>query len=263
MIIDSHIHLGYTPDFWFYDTTIDRLLAEMDRLQIDYVINAHSEALIQGNFKKSCDACLDAYAKSSGRIMSYHVYNPKYSTLCLDLMDHYNQADIFKGIKIHPSMHGFFADDPAYDPVWQYARDHDLPILSHTWSLSAYNPVQRFSVPERFIPYIEHYPTVPFICGHAGGRYDSIITAAGLAARYPNVYLDIAGDVYTCDLIRYLVDHCQADKILFASDMLWFNPATQIGMILAADLTEWQADMILGGNASRIFKIKERAGGNV
>ncbi|HBP37556.1 MAG TPA: hypothetical protein DD640_02225 [Clostridiales bacterium] len=261
MIIDSHVHLGYTHEFWFYDTSVRRLTAEMDRLQIDYVINAHSEALMQENFTQAYTECLQAYAQSGGRILSYHVYNPNRGRVCLDLMEKYDDPVIFKGIKIHPSQHGVYADSPAYNAVWQYANDRGLPILSHTWALSAYNPVQRFSVPERFVPYIEQYPAVPFICGHAGGRYESIITAADMAAKYPNVYLDIAGDVYACNLIPYLAGRCQADKILFASDLFWCNPAAPMGMILTSGLDESQTSLILGGNAARIFRINSGNGG--
>lgn len=260
MIVDSHIHLGYTPEFFFYDTSIKKLLSEMDRFNIDFVINAHSEALIQNQYQQSYQACLDAYEESNGRILSYHVYDPRFSKVCLELMEKHNNRDVFRGIKIHPSIHGHNADDPAYEIIWQYARDMSMPILSHTWALSPYNPVQRFAVPERFIHYIEKYPMVSLICGHAGGRYDSIKMAARLAENYDNVYLDIAGDVYACDLINYLIEHCTAEKILFASDMLWFSPASQLGMIMAAGLTDLQLQQILGENAGKLFGIQENGG---
>ena len=53
----------------------------------------------------------------------------------------------FVGLKLHPSFHRAFADDPAYERAWEFAAEHDLSILAHTWSVSHYNPAQHTPPP--------------------------------------------------------------------------------------------------------------------
>jgi predicted TIM-barrel fold metal-dependent hydrolase len=135
------------------------------------------------------------------------------------------------------------------------AKKYGLPILSHTWALTS-NPKQKFSVPERFERFLEEYPEVNFIFGHSGGRVEGIKTAVEIGTRHKNAYYDIAGDIYDRRLIEYIAGHVGADHLLFGSDVPWFDPARQMGMVLGANLTTEEKALILGGNASRLFGIK-------
>jgi len=258
LIIDTHIHLGHINQFYFYDVSVSRLLKKMDSLNISLCINSHHESLMLGNIEKGIIESIKAYEESEGRILNYFVYNPLCSTLCLNLMEKYHNRDIFKGIKIHPSNHATYADDILYEPVWKYAAESGLPIMSHTWALSSYNDSQKYAYPPRFEAYVKKYPQVTLICGHSGGRYYGIIEAARLAASYKNVYLDTAGDVYDYKLIEYLTSTAGADKILFGSDAMWFDPASQLGMILGAGISEEDKEKMLFKNAVRVFGIEYR-----
>ena len=91
------------------------------------------------------------------------------------------------------------------------------------------------------------------ILGHAGGRYRGHLAAAALAGRYPNVFVDTAGDCYALGLIEYLVNQVGAGRVLFGSDITWIDARTQLGMILDADLPTEAKQKILGENAARVF----------
>lgn len=255
LIIDSHMHLGYTREFYFYDTSVSQLIKKMDSLNISFCINAHNEGLLHRNIEKSMVDSIRAYDESGKRILSYFIFNPYISNECIDLMEHYKNEKVFRGIKLHPSFHGMYADDPSYEVVWQYALDNNLPIMSHTWDLSSYNDSQKYSYPTRFEKYLVMYPQVKFICGHSGGRYNGIIDAAKLATKYNNVYLDTSGDVYNYQLIEFLTKKAGADKILFGSDALWFDQATQLGLVLGADIVLEDKEKILFRNAVNVFKL--------
>lgn len=255
LIIDTHVHLGHINQFYFYDVSVSRMLKKMDSLNISACINAHNESLVLGNLEKGIIESKNAYEESEGRILNYFVYDPSQATLSLNLMEKCFNSKIFKGIKIHPSVHRTYADDSLYAPAWQFAADSGLPIMSHTWALSSYNDSQKYAIPIKFKDYIEKFPNVTFICGHSGGRYSGITEAAKLAACYHNVYLDTAGDVYDYGFIEYLAGTAGAGKILFGSDVQWFDPATQLGMVLGADLSEEDKGKILFRNAGLVFGI--------
>lgn len=252
MIIDAHAHLGSSPQFHFPDTSVRTVLAIMDELHIDRAVCCHL-GMLQHAWEIGYEESLQAYRESQGRIVCYAAFDPwerhglQRVARCLD-------RDEFVGIKIHPSMHGCFADDERYDPVWQLAAERQVPLLTHSWDLSDQNPTQKYSFPSRFETFVTRYPEVPLILGHAGGRYRGHVAAAALARTYANVFLDLAGDCYTLGLVEYLVQEAGSDKVLYGSDFTWIDPRTQLGMVLDADVTLDDKRKIMCDNARRLFQ---------
>ena len=259
MFIDSHFHLGYSKDFYFHDITLDRCLKTMDALGISYCINANLIGLTYGTQETGIEENKRAYELSQGRILSYFAFDPNQGEKCIEAMETHFDRNIFKAIKIHPSFHGFYGSAPEYEIVWRYAKAKGLPIMSHTWAVSAYNPVQKLSYPPVFENYIRKYPEVSFICGHSGGRYDGIMQCVKLAIKYKNVFLDTSGDVYNNRFIEFLVGKIGSKKVLFGSDALWMDWKTQLGMILGADISLQDKRNILYENAAAIFGVQLKA----
>ncbi len=255
MIIDAHCHLGRSPQFHFPDVSVARMLTSMDRLGIERAMCCHL-AMLQGAWELGLRESIEAYRLAAGRILFYAAFDPTLAdgveqvARCLD-------REEFVGVKIHPSMHGRYADDDCYDAVWQLADQRRVPLLTHSWDLSEQNPTQKFSFPSRFETYATRYPDVPLILGHAGGRVRGHMAAVDLARRCPNVWLDTAGDCYALGLIEYLVQGAGADKVLFGSDLTWIDPRTQLGMILDADIAADAKQQILGANAARLFRLAD------
>ena len=255
MIIDAHCHLGRSPQFHFPDVTVRTMAAVMDRLGIDRAVCCHL-AMLQGAWDLGYRESLEAFRETSGRIVFHAAYDPN-QPKSLQLVDRCLDREEFVGVKIHPSLHGCPADDERYDAIWQLAARRRAPILTHSWDVSERNPAQELSFPSRFEAYAARYPEVALILGHAGGRYRGHIAAAELADRYPNVFLDTAGDCYALGLIEYLVERAGPDKLLFGSDLTWIDPRTQLGMILDADVSAEAKRKILGANAARVFGLGE------
>lgn len=256
MIVDVHCHLGCSPQFRFPDTSVGTMLQVMDRLGIDRAVCCHLAFLheeLDLGLRESVQACRD----SEGRLLLYTVFDPNQSN-SMDFVRDCFDREGFVGVKIHPSFHGCYADDERYEPVWRLAAQRQVPILTHSWDFSEQNPAQKYSFPSRFEGFVAKYPEVTLILGHAGGRYDGHVAAAGLASRYPHVFLDLAGDCYTLGLVEYLVQHAGADKILFGSDLTWIDPRTQLGMILDAHISLEAKKQILGLNAAQIFALGTR-----
>jgi len=257
MIIDSHVHLGHLTGFLNYETGAKALLKMMDRLGVDKVVNSNTDSLTLGDFERGYSTDTEAYEMSGGRIVSYYVYNPENVKASLHFMETYDDRRIFKGIKIHPSWHNTFADDEAYRPVFEFARDKKIPVMSHTWTISLTNPIQKFSTPDRFEKYAGEYSDVILILGHAGGRYGGILQAIDLACKYQNVHVDIAGDIYIAKLVERLTGSIGADRILYGSDYPMMDNRIMLGAVLGADIDIEDKKKIIGGNAERIFGLCE------
>jgi len=255
MYIDMHTHIGETPEFHFFDISLKTFLKKMDSLNISYAINTHMDNLTGINYIATAEECLRIYEESGGRVMSYFIFNPHMPKECIEIINKYAGNYVFRGIKIHPSIHRTYADDDLYEPVYITAREYNLPILTHSWCISPHNDTQKYSVPGLFEKHAKKYSDVILILGHSGGRSEGIREAARMASHYPNVYLDTSGDVYPLGFIESLVNEATAEKIMFGSDAMWICPSTQIGMIKGAEISQTDKDKILHVNARRIFGI--------
>jgi predicted TIM-barrel fold metal-dependent hydrolase len=229
MIVDAHVHLGEVSSFRAIDTGPEAMLALMDALSIDVAISMHALGLA-GLFEQAYTAWAAMGVGRPGMV----------------------------GLKIHPGQHQVYPEDERYEPVWEFATDHDLPMITHSWAWSDYNPTQRFATPEHFERFVAKYPTVKLVLGHAGGRYEGHLAAVTLAKRYANVYLDLSGDVYSLGFVEWLVEQVGAERVLLGSDMDWIDPRTHLARVLDAEISLEAKEMILGQNACRLFRLAPR-----
>ena len=257
MIVDAHTHLGEVPLFRVPDTSVEAMLALMDDLGIDMAIQMHGAGIVEC-YEEAYHASEAAYERSDGRLPYCLVYSPLYQKESLLWIGRGLGRPGCVGIKIHPGSHQVYPEDARYEPVWLLAAERGVPLITHSWALSDYNPTQRYATPEHFEPHVRRYPQVRLVLGHAGGRYEGHLAAARLAQRYPNVYLDLSGDVYAYGLIEWLVAQVGAERILFGSDANWIDPRTHLGRILDAEITAEAKWLILGVNATRLFHLLER-----
>jgi predicted TIM-barrel fold metal-dependent hydrolase len=116
------------------------------------------------------------------------------------------------------------------------------------------NPVQKLSEPVRFEKYIAQYPEVTFIAGHCGGPGSGRTQIIRLAQKYPNVCLDVSGDIFSFNLIPELVGSAGADRVIFGSDQPWIDPRAHLMRIFLADIKEEEKQLVLGLNALRIYE---------
>ena len=143
------------------------------------------------------------------------------------------------GIKVH----GF--DAMPTREVCDVARAFRLPIL-----------VDVVSKPEVVDMLAPQYPDVNFIIPHLGSFTDDWKAHQQVIyqlVRYPNVYADTSA-VRQFDYLVQAVQAAGARKILFGSDGPWTHPRLELHKIQLLGLPGEQESMILGGNATRLFR---------
>jgi len=102
-------------------------------------------------YKYSCKCCVDGfyqqYLWSKGRdyTLRLGIYNPK----CrippqIELERQY--AHEIHGIVIHPQHHGFSLLDKKLEYVYQFAEDHNLPLIIHKPNIKELEKVLRYKV---------------------------------------------------------------------------------------------------------------------
>ena len=97
----------------------------------------------------------------------------------------------------------------------------------------------------------EKYPNVRLILGHS--CWDDWGGAIALANDFPNVYLEITAAERMPGYIDRAVHEAGASKILFGTDLPWFNPQFTLGCVLFADIDDDDRHAILHRNAERLL----------
>src|SRR5690554_2677203 len=104
--IDAHAHTGYFGSFFDVGITPEQLICQMDEYEIEKtVISTLDNQETAG-----------AYSKWPDRLVPIVWVNPTEGDLAEQKARNYLQGG-FYGIKLHPLLHSFVADDAAVDPI--------------------------------------------------------------------------------------------------------------------------------------------------
>jgi predicted TIM-barrel fold metal-dependent hydrolase len=259
-IIDAHAHLGYIGRCYIPDLSTDDMISLMDRLHIKHACFSHVAALLSHQFEYAHIETLKAVKKYRGRVYGYAVYDPIFPEDSLKSINEFISEDGFIGIKIHPGCHVYPIDGDAYNPLWEFAGNKNIPVLCHTWDGTPQTtypyeivPPQVNAEPGLFNNVLKKHPDLTIILGHSGGHFRGHLQAIEVAKKYANVFLDISGAPIGFGLIEWFVREVGAEKILYGSDFILIDPRVHIGRVLRARIGTEQKEAILSKNAESLF----------
>ncbi|MCS7015635.1 MAG: amidohydrolase family protein [Gemmatales bacterium] len=239
-VIDCHAHLGQANGFEIIDSSVEGLIRVMDRLGIALTAVASLPACIGGVIKKGNDQIIDAVQRYPSRIFGYMSVNPQYRREALAELNRCLRAGL-RGIKVH-SLQGTRYHHPAYSLIWEFAAEHNLPILVHGGPQEI----------EDLEPCFSRYPALRWIIAHAGAAPERE-PFIRVALAYPNVFVDPTLSTCPRGMIEYFMAQGLEDKLLWGSDSVFLNAPSQFGRVLFARITTEQKTKILSGNAQKIF----------
>ncbi len=183
-----------------------------------------------------------------------------------------------KGLKVYPPV-GLYARDERYFPFYEKSLELDVPVYIHTALEPSYPLRNRFANPLNISDVQVRYPELTIIFAHSGypiWHEEAIETARN----HPNSYLELSNWNFEATkdpgkvvrLIARMRDQLGAHRVLFGSDHLGGPRFSRDRSILpawvdfvktlperapefGAEFTQDEVDLILGGNAARIFGI--------
>ena len=128
----------------------------------------------------------------------------------------------FLAIKIYPPYSRWRLNDPVWDPVYQFADDRGLAIISHTGAEEMCWPV-----------YVEDiagcYPNANFVIAHAGNSEPYRSQAIRAAQRFSNVYVETCSTFREPGVIERLVAEAGADRGTFRFGCSAYGSANTTG----------------------------------
>jgi len=125
-----------------------------------------------------------------------------------------------RGIKLMPMYAGFRPDDPKFDPIWQYATLHSLPVLLHTGTTFVSQAPLRDTLPRHLDEVARRFPEVRIVMAHLGHPYEGECIA--VIRKHPHVYADISALHYRpfqfYHSLMLVQEYGVWDKLLFGTD---------------------------------------------
>ena len=164
-----------------------------------------------------------------------------------------------RGVKLHPVVQRFAANDPRMHPVYQACIEMGLTVLSHTGPARGGEP---FAEVPAFAPMLQEFPGLSVVLAHlGGGKWQDTLA---IAQAFPHVAFDLseiiewtgAPNAPTARELATLVREIGPERIVLGSDYPWYEPARTAELVLALpDLSQAEKNAILGENAARILRL--------
>jgi hypothetical protein len=209
------------------------------------------------------DKVAEVVRKYPGRFIGFAGVDPAKGKTAVAEIERCASELGLKAVGLRPYMHGIYANDPAYHPIYACCERLGLVVWIHTsinWTLTRRMDYGR---PIHLDDVCIKFPNLKIIAGHGGWPWVNELVA--LAWRHENLYLDFSahrprnlikpGSGW--EMLLHFGNSTIQDKVLFGSD--WLNLGMHISKVIeevrALPLKPSVIEKWLGGNAARLFHL--------
>ena len=252
MIIDAHTHLF--PPGMDKVGSAEMLLAEMDACGV-------GKAIILGIYPRVSNEFIAEQAQAHpDRLIGFASVNPNDGQVALDMLDRCVRVFGAKGLKLHPSMQHFCADDTVLlAPLVRRVEALNIPVLIHSWGWLGRDCE---AAPARIMTLAETFPAITFIMAHCGGmRFMDILPLSHLRrlGRLNNLYVDLSIILFELDkspmwpFLHWTLKSIGLDRVLLGSDFPDYSLADTLRLARSLELDRQEMNQVLGKNAARLF----------
>jgi predicted TIM-barrel fold metal-dependent hydrolase len=183
MIIDAYNNVWQaagTSDYLTAESyTPDDMIKAMDIAGVDMAVGCSLGQMMDNNF------IAQTMAKYPTRIVGFGQVNPRFPDAVQTIEDCAQKLKL-KGLKLHPTMHGYhFADHGLLDPIFEAADRNKLVVLVNALD-------DPFCAPLSIEEIARNFPKTPVLIAHMGTVWN-LNEAILVAKRNPNIYLETSG----------------------------------------------------------------------
>jgi predicted TIM-barrel fold metal-dependent hydrolase len=248
-ILDAHGHLGpsagYVLEHQDETSQIDDLLRAMDRLGQRTLIVSGLQALL-GSAVEGNRLLADLLKPHADRILMYLAFNPFYADGLTPHFDEWFSNPQVVGFKTLCDYWKVKISDPRFDPMWEYANRHRLPVLVHTWE----GP---YDAPAMMRDLARKYPDLALLLAHSGGTDGGRREAEEMAAEFPNVFLEWCGSFCSSRRWEDTLKKVPAAQVIYGTDAAAHGIHWELGRLLSMDVPDEVIVPILGANMRRLL----------
>lgn len=207
-------------------------IAAFDRLGVDYGVIPVVDWTIVGDAKPDELSIEDLHdhhdrlvAETSGRLAYCAGLDPRHPN-AREIAERSLSRPGCVGFKLYPAA-GWSMDDPSHDWVFNFAAEHDRPLVIHTAPLGGDPLVTPNSRPAALASTMQRYPTIAWVFGHAG--FEAWwLEAVDIAFGWQRAYLDLSLWQRSADFdygefrrrIALAKSRVGAHRLMFGSDII-------------------------------------------
>jgi predicted TIM-barrel fold metal-dependent hydrolase len=236
VIIDSHNHIGIRHGA--AQSGLE-LLAKMDAAAVDRAIIL---PFVEGSIDN--DVVAREAEADRERLIPFCAVNPWDGEDAIAEMRRCVEDLGFKGVKLHPTLHGYrLGDHGLVDPVFAAARDLGIIVTSHGASDLYNNPAE-------FGEMAGTFPEVPLMMVHMGYFWETDL-AIEMSGRHQNLYLDTSrAPIFE---ILQAVREVGPEKVIWGTDSPFVDYEIEFGkMARIEDPVDYE--LVVGGNIARLLQ---------
>ena len=227
-ILDFHAHMHNTSSMYFPAGSPELMIEIMKRCNTKLTVFCSHKAMSYAEFEEEFN--LDVAKRYPEYFMAYHAVIPGRTDYATAVARMESNREFYFGFKFHADTDKTKLSDDSYRPFFEYMNEKGLPALLHTWGKSAYNGVDEVEKISRA------YPNALFICGHS--FHDDWKNGVGLIKSRPNLICELTAVMDNRGAIELLCDTAGSDRVLFGTDVPWFDTHHGIGAVLSAEISD-------------------------
>lgn len=239
MIVDGHNHIGRNNGV---QQLVEELIERMNRAKVDMAVAFPFVQVIENDY------IAVAMKKYPGRIIGFASINPRQKNSTVELNRCIRDRGL-KGLKLHPVLHGYpLSDHFLVDPLFEICTKYKVPVIVHGGD-------DLFSTPLHFREIAETFSEIPIIMVHSGFMF-ATNEALTVAKKCDNIYLDTTAVAATLEISRF-VKELGAERVVMGTDTPFLEFEISIKTIEMALPKEHERELVLGGNYTRLLKLKK------
>lgn len=271
-IVDAHVHLSERED--------DLLNAFAKRNGLKYSLSELLQQMNQNNVGLGLllspivgsgaplpnEAVLGFCHRSRGKLAPVLTVEPAQKAVEKAVGMAKDNARLVKAFKIMLGYEGVYADDPVFNPLYDYAESVGLPVMYHTGDTADAKGSLVHAHPLTLDALANERSSLKIVACHFGNPW--IDDVAELIYKHDNVYADISGLVvggsrYTERYVDWLANRLSraiyfaggADKVIFGTDYPVTTHSMALSLVKKLEIDARDRRRILSKNAKKVFRL--------
>lgn len=242
---------GYTP---LTDGTVAGLVASMDRAGIakSVVCNIATNPRQMKKVNDFAISCME-----NPRLIPLGSVNPEATPEEIDTELNRLKAAGIPGIKLHPDYMKVEIDSEKFTPILEACAEKNLFVITH----AGFDPVEPDHIhcsPDMVLRVMDRHPALKLVVAHTGGfdREREVLDTLCGAPVWLDTSLSAVRRARSAEwgaLCGEILRRHDPNRVLFATDTPWSDPAAEIAFVRSLALPEEQTDAILHGNAESLL----------
>jgi predicted TIM-barrel fold metal-dependent hydrolase len=211
----------------------------MDLAGVDMAVGCSLGQMMDNNF------IAQTMQRYPERIIGFGQVNPRFPD-AVEQIDNLAKNLKLKGLKLHPTMHGYhFADHGLLDPIFDAANRNNLVVLVNALD-------DPFCAPLSIEEISRGFPNTPVLIAHMGTVWN-LNEAILVAKRNPNIYLETSGSQLLDVKLAYR--SLGPDQLVMGTDWPGSDFDLERAKIARAIPSAKDRELVEGNNLARLLRI--------